>query len=41
MQTSVVQIAAVFYKNSSGDEIANVTFYYDDIVHFEVSAYAR
>ena len=28
-------------KNSSGDEIANVNFFYDDIVHVEVSAYAH
>jgi len=27
-------------KNSSGDEIANVNFFYDDIVHVEASAYA-
>jgi len=28
-------------RNSSGDEIANVNFFYDDIVHVEASAYAR
>ena len=28
-------------KNSSGDEIANVNFFYDDIVHVEASAYAH
>jgi len=26
-------------RNSSGDEIANVNFFYDDIVHVEASAY--
>jgi len=28
-------------KNSSGDEIANVNFFYDDIVHVVASAYAH
>jgi len=28
-------------KNSSADEIANVNFFYDDIVHVEASAYAH
>jgi len=28
-------------KNSSGDEIANINFFYDDIVHVEASAYAH
>jgi len=27
-------------KNSSGDEIANVNFFYDDIVRVQASAYA-
>jgi len=27
-------------KNSSGDEIANVNFFYGEIVHVEVRAYA-
>jgi len=30
-----------YNKNSSGDEIANVNFFYDDIVHVEASAYAH
>jgi len=30
-----------WYKNSSEDEIANVNFFYDDIVHAEASAYAH
>jgi len=36
-------IAAVFSfnKNSSGDETANVNFFYDDIVHEQASAYAH
>jgi len=29
------------YKNSSGDEIANVNFFYDDIVYVQPSAYAH
>jgi len=29
------------YKNSPGDEIANVNFFYDNIVHVEASAYAH
>jgi len=29
------------YKNSSGDEIANVNFFYDDIVHVQASVYAH
>ena len=28
-------------RNSSGDEIANVNFFYDDVVHVEASAYAH
>jgi len=28
-------------KNSSGDEIANVNFFYDGIVHVQASAYAH
>ena len=28
-------------KNSAGDEIANVNFFYDNIVHVEASAYAH
>jgi len=28
-------------KNSSGDDIANVNFFYDGIVHVEASAYAH
>jgi len=31
----------VIYKNSSGDEIANVNFFYDNIAHVEASAYAH
>jgi len=31
----------LYYKNSSGDEIANVNFFYDDIVHVQASAYAH
>jgi len=31
----------VLDKNSSGDDIANVNFFYDDIVCVEASAYAR
>ena len=30
-----------YYKNSSGDEIANVNFFYDDIVYVEASAYVH
>ena len=30
----------VFYKNSSGDEIADVNFFYN-IAHVEASAYAH
>jgi len=29
------------HKNSSGDEIANVNLFYDDILHVEASAYAH
>jgi len=29
------------YKNSSGDETANVNFLYDDNIHVEASAYAN
>ena len=32
--------ATLLYKNSSGDEIANVNFY-DNIAHVEASAYAH
>ena len=32
---------ADFTRNSSGDEIANVNFFHDDIVHAEASAYAH
>jgi len=32
---------AKYYKKSSGDEIANVNFFYDDIIHVEASAYAH
>jgi len=28
-------------RNSSGDEIKNVNFFYDDIVHVEACAYAH
>jgi len=28
-------------KNSSGDEIANMNFFYNNIVHVEASAYAH
>ena len=31
----------ILNKNSSGDEIANVNFFYDDIVHVQTSAYAH
>jgi len=31
----------VIHKNLSGDEIANVNFFYDDIVHVHASAYAH
>jgi len=30
-----------YYKNSSGDEIANVNFFYDGIIHVQASAYAH
>jgi len=33
-------IATTNYKNSSGDEIANVNFFYN-IAHAEASAYAH
>jgi len=38
---TVVARAAWVDKNSSGDEIANVNFFYDDIVHVEASACAH
>ena len=31
----------LLHKNSSGNEIANVNFFYDDIVHVEASAFAH
>ena len=33
--------ATGLYKNSPGDEIANVNVFYEDIVHAEASAYAH
>jgi len=30
-----------YYKNSPGDEIANVNFFYDDIIHVQANAYAH
>jgi len=33
-------VASFEYKNSSGDEIANVNFFYN-IAHVEASAYAH
>ena len=45
LQTFSLKSVAVYHsvknKNSSGDEIANANFYYDDIVHVEASAYAH
>jgi len=35
-----VQIKTICTTNSQGDEIANVNFFYDDIVRVEASAYA-
>jgi len=34
------KVIAKIYKNSSGDEIANVNFFYN-IAHVEASAYAH
>jgi len=34
-------VAALYNRNSSVDEIANVNVFYDDIVHVEASAYAH
>ena len=34
-------ITSTFHKNSSGDEIANANFFYDNIAHVEASAYAH
>jgi len=31
----------MYNKNSSGDEIANVKFFYDNMIHVEASAYAH
>jgi len=36
----MIYIAPISYKNSSGDEIANVNFLYN-IAHVEASAYAH
>jgi len=36
-----VASTARVYKNSSGDEIANVNLFYDNIAHVEASAYAH
>ena len=35
-----VQIKTTYTRNSPGDEIANVNFFYDDIVRVEAIAYA-
>jgi len=35
-----VHVIALHYKNSSGDEIANVNFFYN-IAHVEASDYAH
>jgi len=35
------KILQQYNKNSSGDEIANMNFFYDNIVHVEASAYAH
>jgi len=40
-QKSKMTAVAILNKNSSGDETANVNFFYDDIVHVEASAYAH
>ena len=38
----IVFISSIAYKNSSGDEIANVNFFYNVAhVHVEASAYAH
>ena len=37
---STSKVAVKEYKNSSGDEIANVNFFYN-IAHVEASAYAH
>ena len=39
--TNIDVIMSTQYKDSSADEIANVNFFYDDIVHVEASAYAH
>ena len=38
--SSVLLLIDLLYKNSSGDEIANVNFFYN-IAHVEASAYAH
>jgi len=40
MQRAALRQTAKFNKNSSGDEIANVNFFYN-IAHVEASAYAH
>jgi len=40
IQMTVVKMVKMQYKNSSGDEIANVNFFYN-IAHVEASAYAH
>jgi len=34
-------VVPVYHKNSSGDEIANVNFFFYNIAHVEASAYAH
>jgi len=38
---NAAQSPVTFNKNSAGDEIANMNFFCDDIVHVEESAYAH
>jgi len=38
---SIYHRPLLYHKNSSEDEIANVNFFYDNIVHVEASAYAH
>jgi len=41
MQLYSALVRLAWNKNSSGDEIVNVNFFYDDIVHVEARAYAH
>jgi len=41
MSWSKIKVTGNKTRNSSGDEIANVNFFYDDIVHAEATACAH